>query len=97
MEDKKKKESRKDHKIFWTCTALGIAFAWGYSKGSKDQLKYIKKQMYKNVRKVNFGNGITMPLYYNVKDEKCVQRFFGSIEKDLCELHDIKMLREVTK
>ena len=97
MEENKKKEKKSGHKILWTCAALGIAFAWGYSKGSKDQVKFIKKQMYENVRKLNFGNGITMPLYYNKKDEKCIQRFFGSIEKDLCELYDIKKIREVAK
>ena len=95
MEDKKKKEKR-NRKIFWTCTGLGIAFACGYSKGSKDQLKHIKNQMYKNVRKVNFGNGITMPLYYNKKDEQCIKKFFGSIENALERLYKIETM-EVAK
>ena len=95
---KEEQKKSKKRKVIFTIAGLTIVYCFGYSAGKKDTVKAIKKELTKNWRKLNLGGGITVPLYYHVKDEKGILtgcRYIDNALKNMEE--EIKRLKEVTK
>lgn len=101
MEESIKKEEKKlskKRKVIFTITGLTIVYCIGYSTGKKDTIKAIKKELTKNYRRLNLGGGITLPLFYHVKDEKGILTGCRCIDNALRNMEDeIKRLKEATK
>ena len=87
MATEKEKNERKE---FWIkAGAIVGIYALGYFAGKKAMTKTIKKEL-KNYRRLNFGNGITMPMFYHKDNEPCIIKFFECIDAELVELRDLK-------
>ena len=89
--EENKVEKKNNALVVWI---VGLGLAGSYLLGFKAGQNKLIKDFRKNCRRVDFGIGIDLPLFYHKDSEKTVGMFFRIIEN---ELEELDKLREGTK
>lgn len=88
MEEKKNEIVKEEKKASNLLIIAGLAGAYliGFKAGQKSFIKKFRKEC----RRVDFGKGINLPLFYPVECEQTVKCFFEIVENELIELDKLR-------